>query len=73
MTLEKLPIILNGESNAVPSDTSVADLLRKMGRDPEGRGLAVAVNGKVVRRALWAETTLTENDKVEVITAQQGG
>ena len=37
------------------------------------RGIAVAVNGEVVRRAAWESTPLAEGDHVEVLTAVQGG
>ncbi|MFC4333699.1 sulfur carrier protein ThiS [Salininema proteolyticum] len=36
------------------------------------RGIAVAVNGEVVPRGEWARA-LDDGDKVEVLTATQGG
>jgi sulfur carrier protein len=36
-------------------------------------GLATAVNGEVVPRASWAATLLADGDRVEVVTAVQGG
>ena len=36
-------------------------------------GVAVALNGEVVRRADWACTPLSPGDQVEVLTAVQGG
>lgn len=66
-------VLVNGEPTDVPEGTSVAELLRRAGRDPEAPGLAVAVNGAVVRRAAWADTPLRADDAVEVITASQGG
>jgi sulfur carrier protein len=36
-------------------------------------GVAVAVDGDVVRRAEWAHTTLRDGAVVEVLTAVQGG
>jgi len=36
-------------------------------------GVAAAVNGEVVRRASWTGTRLAAGDKVEVVTAVQGG
>jgi len=36
-------------------------------------GVAVAVNGQVVRRSAWDSTPLTDGDQVEVLTAVQGG
>jgi sulfur carrier protein len=37
------------------------------------RGVAVAVNGEVVPRSQWAEVALRDGDRVEVLTAAQGG
>ncbi|HEY0717369.1 MAG TPA: sulfur carrier protein ThiS [Streptosporangiaceae bacterium] len=36
-------------------------------------GIAVAVNGAVVRRSEWESTRLADGDQVEVLTAVQGG
>jgi sulfur carrier protein len=36
-------------------------------------GIAVAVNGEVVPRGSWPDTRLTDGDRVEVVTAMQGG
>jgi len=36
-------------------------------------GIAVAVNDEVVRRSAWNDTILAEGDRVEIVTARQGG
>lgn len=72
-TATTIPITLNGEDREVPLGFAVPDLLRHTGVDPEQPGIAVAVNGTVVRRADWPGTPVEEGDKVEVITATQGG
>ncbi|HIG75700.1 MAG TPA: sulfur carrier protein ThiS [Bacteroidetes bacterium] len=64
---------INGEAREVPADLSVRDLLSHLGRDPEQPGVAVAVNDRVVRRALWDETAVPADARVEIITASQGG
>lgn len=67
-------ITVNGADRAVPSDPALVALLRAEGIDPEGaRGVAVAVNETVVRRADWADVTLQPGDRVEIVTASQGG
>lgn len=66
-------LTLNGESRTVPDGLSIEALLRHVGRDPAVPGVAVAVGERVVRRADWPATTLAEGDRVEVITAAQGG
>jgi sulfur carrier protein len=44
---------------------------------PEGdsarAGIAVAVNGEVVPRSAWADHALRDGDRVEILTAAQGG
>jgi len=36
-------------------------------------GVAVARNGEVVRRAEWPATALAEGDRIELVSATQGG
>ena len=67
-------VTVNGERRDVPAGAALPDLLRQMDLDPEtATGLAVAVNDEVVPRAQWEGCALKEGDRVEVITAQQGG
>ena len=40
---------------------------------PDPKGFAIALNGAVVRRDLWAATPLADGDRVEIIRAMQGG
>ena len=66
-------LTLNGEPRSVPDGLSIEALLRHVGRDPAVPGVAVAVCERVVRRADWPATTVADGDRVEVITAAQGG
>ncbi|HVH79456.1 MAG TPA: sulfur carrier protein ThiS [Stellaceae bacterium] len=53
--------------------TTIAQLLVARGIDPSARFLAVAVNGAVVRRAIWEEAALRPGDAVEIVRPLQGG
>ena len=64
---------INGEPKEIPDGLTVAQLLAHLGRDPEQPGVAVAVDERVVRRAVWPETPLADGAHVEIITAAQGG
>ncbi|MEU7751531.1 sulfur carrier protein ThiS [Micromonospora sp. NPDC049171] len=66
-----MELTVNGAGRSVPGEVSVADLVRDVA--PQPRGVAVAVNGEVVPRAGWATTALRDGDRVEVLTAAQGG
>jgi sulfur carrier protein len=49
-------------------------VLRDLDIDPDdATGVAVALNESVIRRQDWEDVTLSEEDTVEVIQAQQGG
>ena len=37
------------------------------------RGIAVAVNGSLIRKYDWNNTQVEEGDEIEVLTATQGG
>ncbi len=66
-------VLLNGEPCELPDAASVSDAVEASGAPPEGRGVAVAVDGEVVRRGEWATTNLTEGQRIEVLQAVQGG
>jgi sulfur carrier protein len=68
-------ITVNGQPRDVPDGTAVAALVAELvGTGPgAGRGVAVAVNGEVVPRASWDRTPVAAGDRVEVLTASQGG
>ncbi len=52
-------------------DETVAELLAR--RVIEPRGIAVALNGEVVRRSEWETTSISEGTVVEIVTAAAGG
>lgn len=65
-------MIVNGvyhDSLTLPSSVTV--LLVELGI--ELRGIAVAVNGEIVRKSLWEKTLLVRGDIVEIVTAVAGG
>jgi sulfur carrier protein len=64
---------LNGRAEKLPDGSTVADAVKAAGADGETRGVAVAVDGEVVRRAEWVTTPLAERQAVEVVRAVQGG
>jgi sulfur carrier protein len=57
----------------VHAGETVGALLIHLGLDVDARGVAVAVDGEVVPRALWQSYTVGEDARVEVLTAMQGG
>ncbi|GAA1840533.1 sulfur carrier protein ThiS [Pseudonocardia ailaonensis] len=66
-----MKIRINGSVHELPHPATVADALDAI--DAPARGVAVALDGEVVRRADWKSTELHEGAAVEVLTAVQGG
>lgn len=69
-----IPVTVNGEERTVPNGYPLLDVLRDLDINPEeATGVAVAINESVIRQQDWPDVTLSEEDTVEVIQAQQGG
>ena len=64
-------IAVNGEPRVVEAE-KLAELLERLGYH-QLRGLAVALNGRVVPRGEWATSTLEGGDAIEIVGAVQGG
>jgi sulfur carrier protein len=66
-----MEIIINGDPHQVADETSLAQAVSLL--TASATGVAAAINDEVVRRAVWESTCLAAGDRVEVITAVQGG
>jgi sulfur carrier protein len=66
-------IVLNGHDSDVRAGETVGDVLARLGLQLGARGVAVAVDGEVVPRSDWATFALSDDTRVEVLTAMQGG
>jgi sulfur carrier protein len=64
-------IRINGEGAPLRVFT-LAELLVEKGV-VDGKGVAVALNGQIVRRQSWMETKLSPGDNVEIVQVRQGG
>lgn len=67
-----MEVIVNGEPRQLEGGATVGDIVRSIPGLSE-RGTAVALNGEVVARRFWDEVRLTQGDRLEVLTAVQGG
>ncbi|WP_309132953.1 sulfur carrier protein ThiS [Brevibacterium sp.] len=78
-----ITITLNGERRELAPATTALDLVADLtGKElgPDGSptdgsrlGLAVAIDGTVVRRGQWSESVFADGHTVDVVTAVQGG
>ncbi|TSI18764.1 sulfur carrier protein ThiS [Brevibacterium aurantiacum] len=80
---DTITITLNGERHALAGPTTATDLIsgivdKEIG--PDGTpvdgsrlGIALAVDGEVIRRGQWSGVTLAQGHSVDIVTAVQGG
>jgi sulfur carrier protein len=68
-----MKVVLNGESTELRDGATVEAALETLDLAGGSRGVAVAVDAEVVPRGQWADTTLHEGARVEILRAIQGG
>lgn len=68
---ETLSVLVNGERRQIAPGTALDTVVRTLTASPSG--VAAALNETVVPRARWTTTALADGDRVEVLTAVQGG
>ena len=64
-------VIINGESRDMPEAATVAALLETLSLQPQR--VAVERNKEIVPRATYSEMTLTDGDRLEIVTLVGGG
>ena len=72
-----MKIKMNGEDYIHPDEDCTLSqvLIVYLSREDieQVRGIAVAMNGSLVRKTDWRSTLVEEGDEIEVLTATQGG
>lgn len=67
----QVTISVNGAPRRIRADLTLDQLVTTLTTSPSG--VAAALNEDVVPRGQWPETRLGDGDRVEVLTAVQGG
>ncbi|MFE0377755.1 sulfur carrier protein ThiS [Streptomyces inhibens] len=71
MTAPTVSVSVNGEPREIPGGLTLDQLVATLSK--ASAGVAAAVNETVVPRTQWPTTPLGDGDRVEVLTAVQGG
>lgn len=69
--MNPIPLTVNGEPREVPDAATLAELVATVSTATSG--VAAALNETVVPRGAWQRTALSAGDRVEILTAVQGG
>ena len=62
---------INGQTQELPSGLSVTALVEHLELRPER--VAIELNNQIVKRSLWKETALNEDDVLEIVHFVGGG
>jgi sulfur carrier protein len=70
-----MKLVICGEERDLPAATllEVWHLEAQESELLSFEGYAIALNGRVVRRADWGATPVREEDRIEIVRAMQGG
>lgn len=69
--MSKILITLNGEQLPIEDNIDLEALVSQLALP--AKRLAVEMNGNVIRRADWPQTTVSDGDKIEVVHFVGGG
>jgi thiamine biosynthesis protein ThiS len=64
-------LLINGESREFSGSLTLAALVQHLGMKPDR--VAVELNLQIVSRTAWADTTLKDGDKLEIVHFVGGG
>lgn len=68
----KMTIWVNQEEQQYDAPLTLFSLLQQL-QKIEKKGIAIAVNNSVITKSNWKQLSLSDQDKVTIITATQGG
>ncbi|MFP6765872.1 MAG: sulfur carrier protein ThiS [Planctomycetaceae bacterium] len=66
-----MQISINGESRTIPTESTVADLLKEL--EMQSKYVAVERNLELVPRAIHGDCRLEDGDQLEIVTLVGGG
>ena len=66
-----MTILVNGNQTDIAEGFCIGDLIKALGLETDR--VAVELNKRIVRRADWGSTTISEGDKVEIVHFVGGG
>ncbi|HRI04594.1 MAG TPA: sulfur carrier protein ThiS [Pyrinomonadaceae bacterium] len=69
--MSKILITLNGEQLPIAGDIDLETLISQLALP--AKRLAVEMNGNVIRRIDWPQTTVSDGDRIEVVHFVGGG
>lgn len=69
--MRRMKLTINGNDREFNSPLTLSSLFEQLGMKQDR--VAVELNRQIVRRELWAETKLSDGDKLEIVHFVGGG
>ncbi|GAA4845371.1 sulfur carrier protein ThiS [Kitasatospora sp. NPDC048365] len=69
--MNEISLTVNGERRTLSAAATLAEVVAEL--SGANTGVAAALNEAVVPRGSWPATALAEGDRIEILTAVQGG
>ena len=66
-----ISVLINGETRKFNQSIRVSDLIGELGL--AGKRIALERNGEIVPRGAFAEQSVTDGDRIEIVVAVGGG
>ena len=66
-----IDIKVNNEAHQIPENSNITTLIQHLAIDTNG--IAIAINDGIVRKDLWEQKAIVNNDTVLIIKASPGG
>lgn len=66
-----IEVRVNGEAVELSDGSSLARVVES--HVCQTKGVAIAMNEEFIPRSKWAATSLAEGDRIEILSARQGG
>ncbi|MGB0522205.1 MAG: sulfur carrier protein ThiS [Flammeovirgaceae bacterium] len=67
-----MEVIVNDKPHQTAEKINIQELLNQLNL-PSQQGIAVAINQAIVPKSEWEHIQLSDQDKIMIITATQGG
>jgi sulfur carrier protein len=69
--LSQISVVVNGQPQKIPDALTLPDLLDHLGVDPQR--VAIELNGAIIRRPDWNQTTIHSGCELEIVQFVGGG
>lgn len=68
-----MQVFINNKNNHFEQDNLNLETVLKKINILDSKGIAIAINNKIISKTLWSSTLLQNNDRITLIRATQGG